>query len=248
MSAPPSPNAAAHVPNRFGARVESRRPLAPDVVEVKIALLDPPVLDFRGGQFVTVHLEDADGGRLARSYSIASRLGERNVLRFVLRTGNEPGSALLAEIPVGTALMLTGPHGRLGLDRDHPGDIVFCATGTGASPLVPMLDELAGRALSGRRIVFWGMRTEGDLAAFPELPAICRAAGAELVVHVSAGSTGWEGARGRITEAVLARLAELREPTFYLVGGPVMVRHLRAELMERGIDRARQIRNEAHLD
>lgn len=248
MSAQPPADGSTLLPGRVLARVDSRRALSPDVVEVKLALVDPPVLAFRGGQFVTVHLEGPSGTRIARSYSIASRLGERNVLRFVLRQGNEPGSALLAEIPVGTVLTLTGPHGRLALDREHPGDVVFCATGTGASPLMPMLDELAGLPASGRRIVFWGMRTEGDLAAFPELAELCRAAGAELLVHVSAGSSGWAGARGRITDAVLSLLVHLREPTFYLVGGPVMVRHLRAELMERGINRARQIRNEAHLD
>ena len=58
----------------------------------------------------------------------------------------------------------------------------------------------------------------------------------------------WDGARGRITPAILAQLPSLTSPTFYLVGNGAMITELKRELVERGVNRKKQIRTEAFFD
>jgi ferredoxin-NADP reductase len=43
-------------------------------------------------------------------------------------------------------------------------------------------------------------------------------------------------------------LPRLAKPTFYLVGNGGMIRDVKAALVERGVDRKKQIRNEAFFD
>ena len=95
---------------------------------------------------------------------------------------------------------MTGPHGFFVLDPTHPGDILFGATGTGISAVMPMLGELGRRRESGeesrRCIVMWGAREEADLFARAEIEALARRAGAELRIFLTAPDASWRGGRG----------------------------------------------------
>ena len=86
-----------------------------------------------------------------------------------------------------------------------------------------------------------------------EGPALRRVPGgqlqaAELAIHLSAPGSGWTGARGRITPALLDRLPQLATPTFYLVGNGAMITELKRELISRGVNRKTHIRTEAFFD
>ena len=54
--------------------------------------------------------------------------------------------------------------------------------------------------------------------------------------------------RPRCHPAIVAELGEWTRPTFYLVGNGAMIRELKTELVQRGVDRKAQIRNEAFFD
>jgi CDP-4-dehydro-6-deoxyglucose reductase len=231
-------------------RLARRSPLAEGVVDVELALVEPARLDFRAGQFVTLSVaKDPAGHDVRRSYSIASRSDQGQALRLILRmVPGGPGSDFFAALALGAEVRLTGPHGFFVLDDSHAGDVVFAATGTGIAPVLPMLAELAPRAESGRRIVYWGMREDADLFAVDEVAATCAASGATLRTYLSRPTPRWTGLRGRITPAVLEALPELQAPTFYIVGNGAMIQELKRGLIERGIDRKRQIRTEAFFD
>jgi CDP-4-dehydro-6-deoxyglucose reductase len=238
------------MPGSLITRLARRSTLAADVVEVELSLVEPERLAFRAGQFVTLSVgKDPAGHDLRRSYSIASRSDRGESLRLILRmVAGGPGSDFFAGLALGDLVRMTGPHGFFVLDDHHAGDVVFAATGTGIAPVLPMLAELAGRAESGRRLVYWGMREDGDLFAPEEVAATCAAAGATLRTYLSRPSAGWAGLRGRITPAVLEALPGLDTPTFYIVGNGAMIQELKSGLMERGIDRKKQIRTEAFFD
>ncbi|MES1157935.1 MAG: hypothetical protein ABUL67_02430, partial [Haliangium ochraceum] len=148
----------------------------------------------------------------------------------------------------GTDVQMTGPHGFFVLDNEHPGDIVFGATGTGVAAIMPMLAELAEREPQERRHLHLGSRHEGDLFALDEIETLCAEAGTELFIHLTAPPPAWKGGRGRITQPLLESLSELREPTFYLVGNGAMITEVKKELVARGVDRKKQIRTEAFFD
>jgi CDP-4-dehydro-6-deoxyglucose reductase len=143
---------------------------------------------------------------------------------------------------------MTGPHGFFVLETDHPGDVVFGATGTGVSAVMPMLSEIGQRPMVGRRSLYWGLRKPDDLFAGPEIEALCREAGCDLKIFLTNAPRDWTGERGRITPAIIAELPRLSAPTFYLVGNGAMISELKRELVARGINRKKQIRTEAFFD
>jgi ferredoxin-NADP reductase len=231
-------------------RLIRRTPIADGIVDLELALVEPVTLPFRAGQFVTLAVgKDQAGQDVRRSYSIASPSDRGDALRFIVRIlPGGPGSDFFSNLPVGAEVPMTGPHGFFVLDPHHAGDVVFAATGTGLAPVLPMLRELAGRAEPGRRLVYWGARQEADLFLTEEVAATCAAAGATLHTYLSRPSPDWQGPRGRITAAVLDSLPSLRTPTFYVAGNGAMIQELKRGLMDRGVDRKKQIRTEAFFD
>ena len=231
-------------------RLRSRSAVAADVYDLVFDLLEPPKLIFKAGQFVTLPVgNDPQGQSLRRSYSVASMSDRGESLRFLIRA--IPGGVatdFFLHMPLATEVPMTGPHGFFVLSAQHPGDVVFGATGTGIAPLLPMLSELHPRHEPGRRLLYWGLRQESDLFLVPEVEALCRATATELFIHLSRPSDAWTGLRGRITAPILAALPALTAPTFYLVGNGHMISELKSKLVAAGIDRKKQIRTEAFFD
>lgn len=247
----------------FTAELTSRAIIAPGIAELELAMRDPPRLEFKAGQFVSVGVTppaEASAPELAtenqtivprRSYSIASQSDAGERLRFIIRVIPEgKASQYLMGIPLGATVPMTGPHGFFVLAEQHPGDIVFGATGTGMAAVMPMLGELARRPRQGahKRIVLWGLRHQSDLFARQEIETLVSAAGATLEVFLTAPDPTWAGGRGRITSPLVERLPELAAPTFYLVGNGAMITEVKRELVARGVNRKTQIRTEAFFD
>lgn len=234
------------------ATLAQRELIAPGVLDLRFCMKSPPRLDFRAGQFVTLHVPSDDKiGFLRRSYSIASPtfLGDR--LRLIVR--QIPGgraSEYLMRVSPGETIPMAGPFGVFTLAQAHPGDVVFGTTGTGIATIMPMLEEhaRAPERLSGKRYVHWGLRREEDIFARDEVEELCRRAGAELCIHLSAAGPGWRGRHGRINAGVLEHVSRLSSPVFYLVGNGAMISELKSSLVGLGLDRKHQIRTEAFFD
>ena len=233
------------------ATLISRSEIAPGIVDLRLDMQVPPKLEFRAGQFVSIAVSPTQTGGTnpRRSYSIASPSDQGQHLRFIVRViPDGAASDYLMALPLGAPVLMTGPHGFFVLDGQHVGDIVFGATGTGVSAVMPMLSALARESASGRRLLYWGVRDEEDLFARTEIEDLCRAAGCVLRLFLTRPPPGWTGDRGRITPAIVADCSGLTTPTFYLVGNGVMISELKRELMARGVDRKKQIRTEAFFD
>jgi CDP-4-dehydro-6-deoxyglucose reductase len=234
----------------FLAAFRSRTPLAHDTVELLFDLKGGALGDFRAGQFVTLTVgKDPAGKELRRSYSIAGATGPERPLRLIIRlVDGGPGSAFWNQLQVGEPVAMTGPHGFFTLPAEHPGDLVFAATGTGLVPVMAMLAELQSQARSGDRHVYWGLRNEADLFAVDEVQGLCDRAGARLHIFLSQPGPTWKGLPGRITPAILAAYRGLSAPTFYLVGNGSMIQELKTGLQGLGVDRKKQIRTESFYD
>jgi ferredoxin-NADP reductase len=244
------------VPAAFTAELVARQTIADNIAELSFALREPPKLEFKAGQFVSISIGPQAPDTQPhprRSYSIASQSDAGEVLRFIIRVIPEgKASEFLMSLQLGTVVNMTGPHGFFVLDAAHPGDVVFGATGTGIAAVMPMLGELgrrrAGGGEAGRCLVLWGARQESDLFARTEIDGLAAQAAADLRVYLTAPGEGWTGGRGRITQALLDILPELSSPTFYLVGNGAMITEVKRELIARGVNRKAQIRTEAFFD
>jgi ferredoxin-NADP reductase len=225
-------------------------PLADGVVGFNFRLDGGERLAFRPGQFISLSVgDDADGNPILRSYSLASSPGRDELTIIIKVVAGGVASAWFQRLAVGARVRFTGPMGFFVLELEHAGDVVFGATGVGITPVLPMLDELLHRNENGRVILFWGNRREADLFWRDELDGRRRAhPRLDVRLYLTAGAHEWTGARGRITDAICGELPQLAKPTFYLVGNGAMIRDVKKELQARGVDRKRQIRNEAFFD
>jgi CDP-4-dehydro-6-deoxyglucose reductase, E3 len=232
--------------------VESRT-LAYECIDYHFRLDDEDAaVRWRAGQFISVNVgEQPDGTPILRSYSLASRPSPEARVRLVVKLlPHGPASDWFRTLRPGSRVRFTGPMGFFVLELMHHGDVVLGATGTGIAPFLPMIEELLERGEPGRIHLFWGLREESDLFWQREIAALVdRGAGRlEATVMLSRGGDSWSGARGRINPPVYQLLPSLNRPTFYLCGNGAMIRDVKAGLVERGVDRKRQIRGEAFFD
>jgi ferredoxin-NADP reductase len=253
--------AAEFVSGAFLTTLVSKKELGPGIVDLVFALKLPERLPFRAGQFVSLAVgRDRAGLEVRRSFSIASSALEADALRFIVRlVPDGPASTFLTTLPIGAEVPMTGPYGFFVLEKEHPGEVIFGATGTGVAAILPMLAELASRQPrqptegrdrreGGPRLLYWGARRAEDLIARPEVEALCARAGTTLHLCLTLPPPDWTGIRGRITPAILEAFVGWKAPTFYLVGNGAMIAELKRELVKRGVDRKKQIRTEAFFD
>jgi ferredoxin-NADP reductase len=229
------------------ATVSKTATIARDILQLDLDCDEPQT--FRPGQFFSIRVGvDGDGNPILRSYSIASSPGKR--VSFVVKiVGGGPGSSWFAARKPGDRVELTGPMGFFVNDLAHAGDVVYGATGVGIAPLLPMLDELLARDEKGRILLFWGNRRVDELFWRDELAARKAAHPRfDYQLYISGADETWDGPRGRIGSGILDALPGLSKPTFYLVGNGAMIREVKASLVDRGVDRKKQIRNEAFFD
>jgi CDP-4-dehydro-6-deoxyglucose reductase, E3 len=233
------------------ATLRSLRRIADGTFEFVLALDEADLaLRWRAGQFVSLRCgTTAEGEPLLRSYSIASSPGSGVVTLIIKLIEGGAASTWLSRLGAGDRVQFTGPMGFFVLELAHPGDAVFAATGVGIAPVLPMVRETLARAETGRVLLRWGCRHEGDLFWQEELAALAAAAPRlDVVTYVSQPAATWTGARGRINPEIVASAPSLARPTFYLVGNGAMIRELKTQLVALGVDRKRQIRTEAFFD
>lgn len=214
---------------------------------VEYVLRTDAPLQYRPGQFVSVRVGvDSDDNPILRSYSIASSPGGDEISLILKLIKGGPGSEYFASLAPGARVRFTGPMGFFCCDLMHLGDVVFGVTGVGITPVLPMIAELTTRPERGRIVLYWGNRHAGDLFWLDEFKALqdrCRRL--QIEIFLTGDAPSWTGRRGRINQAILTDLPTFDRPVFYLVGNGAMIREVKAALQERGVDRKRQIRNEA---
>jgi len=109
-----------------------------------------------------------------------------------------------------------------------------------------MLAELARIPPANDRYLFWGVRTESDLLAYPDLEELCDISRTSLSIHVSSPTAAFRGPRSRIIAAVSEHLERLERPTIYLVGCTQMVQELSERLGQRVQTGRVHLRTESH--
>lgn len=234
------------------AIVEKISWLTPAMLQLDFRLPEGRHFAFQAGQFLSLRVgTDADGAAILRSYSLASpptaAMDTFSLLVKVMDNG--VASNWFRALKLGDAVAFSGPLGYFVLDREHPGDVVFAVTSVGIAPVLPMLGELLARDSHRPVYLFWGNRKESDLFGTEELARLReRYSHFEYDLVLSQAEPSWSGSRGHIGAFLLEKFSTFQNPTFYLVGNGRMVREVKQVLVERGIDRKRQIRNEIFFE
>ncbi|WAU80046.1 FAD-binding oxidoreductase [Streptomyces sp. Qhu-G9] len=125
-----------------------------ETAEVATFLIRPadgaPAPGFRPGQYVSVRVELPDGARQTRQYSLVGAPGP-TVRRIAVKRvhggaapDGEVSNHLHARVDVGNTIEVSAPYGDLALDDATETPLLLASAGIGVTPMIAMLEHLAG--------------------------------------------------------------------------------------------------------
>jgi NAD(P)H-flavin reductase/ferredoxin len=195
-------------------------PLAPDVMEVVIALPEPA--EYLPGQYYKLQFRGYPSRCFSRTAPLSGRHNDRLVHFHIRRVPDGRVSSQLGRgIRVGHRVKLTGPLGTAFLRPHLPNRLVLVASGTGFAPIWSIADA-AMREWSERELVV--VVAARKLESLYMIPALCRLARCPNVTIVPVVSETQAVSQavqvGRPTEYMPALR---RQDIVYTCGGPAMV-------------------------
>ncbi len=224
------------------AEVVLQRSLTHDIVELGIRLDSGP-MEYTAGQYAEIGF--AGQSRL-RAYSFSCGPSRRpdDYLSFFVREmpGGEFTGWLFGADRTGAVLECHGPLGNLWL-RPGSRPVLCIAGGTGLGPIKSILEAARDEEVDRAFTVVFGVRTRSDLYCVSELEEVGRFWGSQFrfvqVLSEEPADTGWNGARGLVTDAI-RHLPEsaLKASDTYVCGPPPMVDAVEAQLLSIGVDAA----------
>jgi ferredoxin-NADP reductase len=199
----------------YAARLINRQLLSEraQTYHFTFAMEDEPAFDFLPGQFVSLVEPDARGKQQTRAYSIASAPRGNQFDLCVNRVEGGFFSNRLADMPVGEAVPMHGPHGLFTL-RQPLTHCVLIATGTGIAPMRGFVEWLFPDAAPSRMpphktiTLIYGTRHESEIYyrdLFEKTAAVH--SNFRYLPTLSRASDEWQGFRGYVQHHVFNLLA-----------------------------------------
>lgn len=184
----------------------------PEVRTFRLVLPDAPRLpfEFQPGQYLNLTLV-IDGRKVRRSYTIASSPTRTGYCELSIKR-EEHGLAsrfLHDRIREGDLLEVAAPAGKFTFTGKESQAIVMIAGGVGITPLMAKIRYLTDLGWPGQIQLIFSVKTAGDFIFRDELEALQQRF-ANLRVTVTAtreADPNWQGERGRISPALLQRVA-----------------------------------------
>jgi len=188
---------------------------------------------FQAGQYINVFVETG-GVRTSRPYSIASPPTQTGYYEITVRKVEDGfvSNYLLDELKPGDPLKSSSPTGNFHYNPLLHGDkLAFIAGGSGITPFMSMIRELADKNLSRRIHLFYGSRIEDDVIYRREIDHIAAAHGNftwDMVV--SEPSPAFSGLKGFINAALIRKRLDGLDWTFFVCGPEAMYQFCLPEL------------------
>jgi all-trans-retinol 13,14-reductase len=223
-----------------------QRPLVGRCLEVVNVTADTKALRFvdesgapwvyKPGQFVTLELE-IGGKKLFRSYTMSSTPTQTGYFEITVKRvyGGVVSNWLCDHVAVGTALPMTGPHGKFSCAPKPRRKLLMLSAGSGVTPMLSMARWIRDQGIDSDVVYFHCARTEADLM-FAEEVADMAQTNPRFVQHISltrsakptkgrgkaraAAQTRWSGLTGYLDAAMLRAVASDYEQREIYVCGP----------------------------
>ncbi|MFD9908428.1 globin domain-containing protein [Streptomyces sp. NPDC059063] len=205
-----------------------------------------PAPAFRAGQYVSVQVELADGARQIRQYSLSGapggdvrQISVKRVRGAAPDPDGEVSAHLHAHVRAGDRLRVSPAYGDLVLDDRTDLPLLLASAGIGVTPMVAMLEQLAGAGHRGPVTVVHGDRSPADhalhadhLAYTGKLPD---ATAHFWYEHPEPGAArGLEGA-GRAGLVDLSVVPVAPGTRAYLCGPLPFMKAVRSQLLAKGV-------------
>lgn len=210
--------------------------MTPDVKQFRLVAEDH-TFDYRPGQHTKVHFKN-EGEEVDRPYTAASLPGTNQIIMAIKRYDDGTASVWMHERTPGDEIEIEPVDGNLYV-RERERDAVFIATGTGITPIYPMLKQYAREGEGHAHLVF-GERDQEHVIFRESLDQIHADHPNVAVDYVlSDAEEEWTGRTGHVQDHLpdaLDEIDDLGEADYYICGVPEMVVETQDLLEGEGID------------
>lgn len=193
------------------------------VTSLQLAAVGHAGQRFRPGQFAWIRLADQRTSLSEHPFSYASTARRPDEPAFAIRA--QTGfTARVAELAVGTPMLVDGPHGTFRPDPVSAG-MLLVAGGIGITPTMSILRTAWDDRSRARYVVLYSGRTLDSLAFLEQLELMRLRLDLAVVPILSDPPSGWTGERGRIRASLINRHlpADVRRWQFTVCGPPGLV-------------------------
>jgi NAD(P)H-flavin reductase/ferredoxin len=209
-------------PTIINTMIDSIDRMTPTILKVRVETPGP--IEFRAGQCFEWLVP---GIKPNRTYSAANRPGDTAIDFHVrLYPGGKVGEFLKNTMSPGQSLQLVGPFGHFRLSDSDWRPTICIAGGTGMAPIHSVLDEAFARK-DGRPISFYyGARSQDELYCLDTMQRWSRSNPNFKFIPVLSDEppdSGWQGARGLVTDVVAEQLQDAFGLEAYVCGPPAMI-------------------------
>lgn len=234
-------------PARVELEVSAILPETPSAKTLRLVSPNGYLPPFQAGQYVNLFVE-VGGVRTSRPYSISSSPTQVGHYDLTVRRVADGfvSDYLLDEVQIGDVLESSAPAGTFTYSPlFHGRDLVFLAGGSGITPFMSMIREVADRGLKRNIRLVYGSRTPGDVIFQQELTEIAgRHGNVTFDVIISDPPAGFTGRTGFLSASCIGDcVGEAGSQMFYLCGPEAMYSFCEAELAGLGVQ-PRRIRKE----
>jgi len=179
-------------------------------------------LIFAPGQYISVKVADT----AIRAYSIATRYDDKHFDLLVDTRPGGPGSQYFEKLQAGDKMQFLGPFGKfIYTEEDGADDLLFLATGSGASAVRCMIDHaLLEKHTTKKLKLYFGLTSDFEVFwrdHFAELSVKYPNFSFEIALFKP--SEEWAGAKGFITELVKRDYPDASKCSAYLCGHRAMI-------------------------
>jgi len=183
----------------------------------------PAELNYKAGQFFLITLKQGDK-ELSKHFSFSSSPTEKDHIEFTKKLTDHEYSLALKTAKVGDWARIDAPYGQFTFEGEYP-KIALLGGGIGITPFLSICKNATDKALNSKITLFYGCRTENDMAFKEELEELARDNKSLKIIYIINQPTEkWEGATGNINaEMIKQLLPDYQENIFFTCGPPPMV-------------------------
>ena len=195
----------------------------------------PAELNFKPGQFFFITIKK-DEKELTHHFSFSSSPTEKEHFEFTKKLTDHEYSLALKASKVGDWAKIDAPYGQFTFEGEHP-KIALLSGGIGITPFISICKNATDMQLDSKISLFYGCRTEVDIAFYSELETMQQKnRNLRVLFIVAQAGPEWKGATGIITgDMIREELPDYKENVFYTCGPPPMVKAMETVIASLGL-------------
>ena len=221
---------------KFETRFQEIIPRTHDVTSFRFPR--PTGLDYKPGQFFFVTIKQ-ESKELNKHFSFSSSPTEKEHIEFTKKLTDHEFSIALKNVKVGDWVRIDAPYGKFTFEGEYQ-KIALLGGGIGITPFISICKNATDKRLDTKITLFYGCRTENDIAFREELEKLQEQnKNLKVIFTINEVTNQWKGATGVINaEMIKKELPDYKEHVFYTCGPPPMVKAMETLIESIGLPKS----------